>query len=235
MDKPEQKIIVSKDGPYRIYGDIPLMVQIIAPNKEGYSWEWIQGKSFETASTYSLCRCGHSENKPFCDGTHRRISFNATEAKEIPFDKLAKVYDGPRLKLSDAYELCALARFCDPEGKIWNLIKHTDKEKARDLVIHEGNYCPAGRLVLHDKDTGKVIEPELKPSIGVVEDPVIDTSGPLWVRGGIEIESHDGTKYEKRNRVTLCRCGASKNKPFCDASHAHLHFDDGLIHEQVNK
>jgi CDGSH-type Zn-finger protein len=39
------------------------------------------------------------------------------------------------------------------------------------------------------------------------------------VRGGITIESADGVPYEVRNRVTLCRCGRSDNKPFCDASH----------------
>ena len=35
--------------------------------------------------------------------------------------------------------------------------------------------------------------------------------------------------YEGRNRVTLCRCGASSNKPFCDGSHASVKFDDGLV------
>jgi D-arabinose 1-dehydrogenase-like Zn-dependent alcohol dehydrogenase len=61
------------------------------------------------------------------------------------------------------------------------------------------------------------------------EIPALGCSGPLWVRGGITVESGDGTRYETRNRVTLCRCGASSNKPFCDGSHAALAFDDGLI------
>ncbi|UCF09264.1 MAG: CDGSH iron-sulfur domain-containing protein, partial [Thermoplasmata archaeon] len=43
--------------------------------------------------------------------------------------------------------------------------------------------------------------------------------GPIWVRGRIPIESADGHIYEIRNRVTLCRCGWSSNKPFCDSSH----------------
>jgi CDGSH-type Zn-finger protein len=51
---------------------------------------------------------------------------------------------------------------------------------------------------------------------------------PIWVRGGICIESADGTPYEVRNRVTLCRCGASANKPFCDGQHAAVGFEDGL-------
>ncbi len=70
-----------------------------------------------------------------------------------------------------------------------------------------------------DKRTWKEIEPEFGPSIGVVEDKQGGTIGPLRVCGKIPIESADGTTYEVRNRVTLCRCGKSRNKPFCDSSH----------------
>ena len=52
--------------------------------------------------------------------------------------------------------------------------------------------------------------------------------GPIYVRGGIPIASLDGTPYEVRNRVALCRCGASQNKPFCDGSHVDAAFRDGL-------
>ncbi|MCK5561288.1 MAG: CDGSH iron-sulfur domain-containing protein, partial [Thermoplasmata archaeon] len=75
------------------------------------------------------------------------------------------------------------------------------------------------RLVVWDKKSGKAIEPEFEPSIGVVLDSKSGLLGPLWVRGGIPIVSADGVVYEIRNRVTLCRCGRSSNKPFCDSSH----------------
>ena len=55
---------------------------------------------------------------------------------------------------------------------------------------------------------------------GVVDD------GPLWVTGGIAVEGADGETYEVRNRATLCRCGASKNKPFCDGEHTKIGFSD---------
>jgi hypothetical protein len=87
------------------------------------------------------------------------------------------------------------------------------------MMIEEAADCPSGRLVIYDKKTGKPIEPTFEPSIALVEDPNIKVSGPLWVRGGIPIKSSDGTLYETRNRVTLCRCGKSQNKPFCDSSH----------------
>ena len=89
--------------------------------------------------------------------------------------------------------------------------------------------CPGGRLVLRDRGTGKAIEPDLPPSIGVVEDPALGCSGPLWVRGGIRVESPDGRAHEIRNRVALCRCGASANKPFCNGSHASIKFNDGMV------
>ena len=56
-------------------------------------------------------------------------------------------------------------------------------------------------------------------------DPVEDCSGPIWLRGGISLMSADGYRYEVRNRMTICRCGASKNKPFCDGSHASIKFN----------
>jgi CDGSH-type Zn-finger protein len=226
----EKKIVVSKDGPYIVSGNIPLTMQIITPNEDGLSWDWKQGKSFDTKEEYSLCRCGRSKNMPFCDNTHTKIRFDGTEkATRRPFIRQAETFDGPTLTLSDAEDLCAFARFCDPGGKIWGLIEQTDDPKARELVIREANHCPAGRLVVHDKKTGEEIEHKLQPSIGVIEDPVLGCSGPLWVRGGIRFESQDGTPYEVRNRVTLCRCGASANMPFCNGSHASIRFRDGLV------
>ena len=231
MSKSEiRKIIVSKDGPYLVSGDTPLMVEIISNNKDGFSWDWEKSKTFETKSEYALCRCGRTANAPFCDGTHAKTNFNGKEtASKISYDKQAEKMEGSTLVLSDQENLCAFARFCDPEGKIWGLIENTNDPKVRDLVIREAMHCPSGRLTLHDKKTGKEIEHEISPSIGVVEDPPLKCSGPLWVRGGITIESSDGTQYENRNRVTLCRCGASTNKPFCNGSHASIKFNDGIL------
>ena len=78
-----------------------------------------------------------------------------------------------------------------------------------------------------DKKTGKVMEKEFEQSISLVEDPQNKVSGPIWVKGGVPVESSDGSTYEVRNRVTLCRCGKSQNKPFCDGSHIDEGFDDG--------
>jgi CDGSH-type Zn-finger protein len=225
-----KKIVVTKDGPYSIYGNIPVAVQVITPDKEGFSWDWKEGQSFQVKSNNQLCRCGNSRHKPFCDDSHIPSHFEGKEtASRTSCQEQAQQFDGPALALSDAQNLCAFARFCEPGGKIWSLVRESNDANAYDLAIREANHCPSGRLVLHDKKRDKEIEPDLPPSVGVVEDPALDCSGPLWVRGGITVQSQDGTTYEKRNRVTLCRCGASSNKPFCDGSHASIKFQDGLL------
>jgi hypothetical protein len=78
--------------------------------------------------------------------------------------------------------------------------------------------------VAWDKVTGKPVERDLPVSVGLVEDPEEGCSGPIWLRGGIKVVSADGFEYEIRNRVTLCRCGQSNNKPFCDGTHASIKF-----------
>lgn len=228
-------IKVTKDGPYLVYGKPPIDQEIIVPNGEGSSWEYRKGKSF-TPSTepVALCRCGHSKNKPFCDGCHIHVSWdpNETSSKE-PLLEGAVGYDGPTQFLADNEKYCAFARFCDAYGKIWNLVTRSQTKEEQELVRHEAEYCPSGRLVLFDKETNKVYEPPFSPSIGLIEDPVMKVSGPIWVKGGIRIESADGESYEIRNRVTLCRCGMSSNKPFCNGAHASVQFRDGLYEENV--
>jgi CDGSH-type Zn-finger protein len=223
------KIVVQKNGPYVVTGGVPLAIQTIVPNEDGLSWQWKEGKTFPQHASYKLCRCGQSRSKPYCDSTHKKIGFDGTEtASRAPVHDRSETFDGPTHLLEDDEELCAFARFCDPGGKIWSLIERTDDPEVRRLAIREATHCPSGRLVLVDKQKDEALEPDLPPSIGVVEDPALGASGPLWVRGGIPVESDDGTPYEVRNRVTLCRCGASQNKPFCDGSHASIKFQDGL-------
>jgi CDGSH-type Zn-finger protein len=221
------KITVTQNGPYEVTGQIPLAKQIIQADAEGQSREWQQGQEYTVADSYRLCRCGQSGNKPFCDNTHLTVRFNGRErASRKPYLEQAVVFDGPTMELTDAQPLCAFARFCDPDGQVWNLIEETDDPAKQAMVKHEAGHCPGGRLVAWDKATRQPFEPELAPSLGLVEDPQQGVSGPLWVRGGIPVESADGTAYEVRNRVALCRCGGSANKPFCDGTHASIRFSD---------
>jgi CDGSH-type Zn-finger protein len=154
-----------------------------------------------------------------------KIGFDGTEtADRTPYLERAQEFDGPSLALLDVESLCAFGRFCDPNGQVWNEVADTADPEVRAVFVRQVQNCPAGRLVVWDKEAAKALEPELEPSIGFVEDPAQGCSGPIWVRGGIVLVSADGEEYEVRNRMTLCRCGESSNKPFCDGTHAAIKF-----------
>jgi CDGSH-type Zn-finger protein len=221
--KGEVRIQVTKDGPYLVTGSVPLTVMEICNDDEGNCRTWRKVKEFPLQESYALCRCGQSQNKPFCDGTHARVHFQGTEmAGNEPYLRHPRMIAGPELELADYEGLCVHARFCMRAGGIWNLTKQSGNPDARDTAIEEACNCPSGRLVIRDRKTGKAIESDLEKSIVVIEYPPRGEHGPLWVRGGIPVISADGKPYTVRNRLTLCRCGKSRNKPFCDGSHVQL-------------
>jgi CDGSH-type Zn-finger protein len=215
----QQRVKVTKDGPYLVTGGVPLTDQIVCIDDHGEPHGWQEGRKHAAGESYALCRCGRSRQMPYCDGSHAGAQFDGTEtAANIPYLEQAEELDGPDLKLTDAEEFCTAAGFCHRAGGTWTLTRRSADPKAKQTAIEEACDCPSGRLVAWEKD-GRVIEPEFEPSIGLVEDPQTTKMGPIWVRGGIPVESCEGTTYEVRNRVTLCRCGRSWNKPLCDGSH----------------
>ena len=223
-DGKEFRIKIIKNGPYIVSGNIPLSEKIIVP--KGKSKEFKNARIFNVAEEYALCRCGKSKNSPFCDGTHIKSGFDGTEeaTREMYSDRADRI-EGPDLVLMDDNR-CAFARFCHrEEGDVWELTENSDNPEYREEAIKAANNCPAGRLVTLDKD-GNPIEPEYEPSIEIIQDPEKNCSGPIFVKGNIPILSSEGCTYEIRNRVTLCRCGNSKNKPFCDAKHVSIKYMD---------
>lgn len=227
--KDSQYIQVTEGGPYLVFGVNKIVEQIIVPDEEGASDHYQDGKDFSTEEKeVALCRCGHSKNAPFCDGSHQHTKWDSKETASFePIMDDAQAFEGPNLTLFDNEKYCAYARFCDAKGRIWNLVMEGAPETDRQAV-KEAFLCPAGRLMMHDNATGKAMEPELDPSIGVLEDPALGVSGPLWVKGGVKVVNSNGKSYEVRNRQTLCRCGCSENKPFCDGSHASVKYQDGI-------
>jgi len=215
-----KRIKIVKNGPYIVSGGVPLYQQIIVTDEAGHTKDLVDEKEFPAKETYTLCRCGASKNKPYCDGTHNDIDFDGTEtASRKPYIEKAEIFEGPELRLTDAHEFCDHSRFCLRSGGIRNLIGKSDDPEAKQAAIEEAMICPSGRLVLWDKKTGKPFEKKFEQSIVLVHDEQKKCQGPIWVRGGIPVESSDSTEYETRNRVTLCRCGKSENKPYCDGSH----------------
>ena len=139
------KIEVTKDGPYLVSGGVPLGEQWIETNATGESVDYREGKTYPTSQQYALCRCGHSGNKPFCDGTHKKVSFDGAEtATRVPYIERAKTIEGPTMLLTDIENLCAFARFCDPKGPVWNLVQQADTPKLENSWSTRPGIVPPG-------------------------------------------------------------------------------------------
>lgn len=224
MHEKNYRIKILKNGPYLVTGNIPLSEKIISVNAKGNMY--IDGRQLPQSEKYLLCRCGMSKNAPFCDGTHVKIGFDGTEtAINNTYESRSELLEGPGIDLLDDNR-CAFARFCHREkGDVWQLVINSDNEENIQEAIRGACDCPSGRLVVRDKQ-GNEIEPEYEPSIDIIQDYQMKVSGGLFVKGGIPIESSDGSTYEIRNRVVLCRCGKSHNKPFCDGTHVKVGYVD---------
>ncbi|MCZ6517375.1 MAG: CDGSH iron-sulfur domain-containing protein [Gammaproteobacteria bacterium] len=98
--------------------------------------------------------------------------------------------------------------WCDPDV--------SGDEEIRDVVMR----CPTGALSVEFGDGAGVETPDPVNTVHVTY------NGPLFFRGNLEIEEAPDDVPGLRFRAALCRCGASKNKPFCDNSHADAGFAD---------
>ena len=225
MQNKEPHIRILKNGPYLVTGGVPLSEKIIVPVGDGYIYE--EGRPLPQRETYTLCRCGKTKTPPFCDGAHIASGFEGEEtACRKSYAERATKIKGDAIDLLDDGR-CAFARFCHRDsGDAWVLAEDCGTDFLRSEAILAANECPAGRLTALDKD-GTPHEPEYAPAIEILQDPEERVSAGIFVKGGIPIESEDGTIYEIRNRVVLCRCGLSHNKPFCDAAHVTEEYTDG--------
>ncbi len=225
----EPKIVVRKDGPYRVYGDLPLVskTQIVSEYGEPLTWQKdgvIDTEAHQREQRYSLCRCGRSADMPFCDGTHKKIGFDGTETADTrPTAERQEILqgEGPVVVKQD-YALCADSGFCGTRNAhIRELAQATGQAGMPQQVISMIEHCPSGSLTYACGPGEADVEPDLPQQVAVTTEitshgPIF---GPLWVTGNVPVERADGQPCETRNRVTLCRCGHSKNKPFCDGAH----------------
>jgi len=209
-----ERIAVTKDGPYLVFGGIPLKEKRIKKDAMGRSEKWEDVRDHYPSEVYALCRCGASSGMPYCDGAHTRIVFDGTEtASRKTYAENSTQYpaaEGVELRQDPA--LCVGAGFCHSAHNISRTVK---KEKTLGIATQQICDCPGGSLTL--RINGEEIEPEYNKEIAVTS--ISNKIGPLWVRGGIPVIASDGFEYEVRNRVALCRCGKSNNKPFCDSAH----------------
>jgi CDGSH-type Zn-finger protein len=216
-DPPDQRIDVTQDGPYHVFGSLPLRHVAIVETEWDEPVDVDQGEPLATGSWYALCRCGNSQTKPFCDDSHLRVGFDGTEtADRAPRVTRAREVRGHGLAFTDDPTLCTHAGFCTRRlTDVWEMVRDTADPEVRGQMERMIGLCPSGRLEL---------EPPADPGEAGV---LLERDGPIWVRGAVQLRAADGTTYEVRGRMALCRCGASRNKPFCDDSHKEIGFRDG--------
>lgn len=217
-DITEPSITVARNGPYLVAGSLPLHRRRDVQSELGEPMTWATTSTLETKDRYALCRCGQSSNKPFCDGTHARVGFEATDAASGTYDERAEVVGGD-VNVRYDQNICVHAGFCGTTlTNVWDEAAKTGDTAARMHAIAMIEHCPSGALTY--QLAGVVNEPLFPQAVAVIND------GPLWVTAGVPITNSDGTTLERRNRVTLCRCGQSANKPLCDGSHKAAGFSE---------
>ena len=227
-DNPSVKgnrIVIVKNGPYLVQGNLPLVRKSQVVSEFGEPLTWKKQSKFETADgEYALCRCGQSGEKPFCDGTHRRCGFDGTETADtgVIADRQVTLRGGTRLTVTKDHSLCMNSGYCGLlRAPLAQYVAASNDTEARSLAIAMVERCPSGALTYHIEPDEPDIEPDLPKQIADTIEITSDgpIAGPLWVTGGIPIERSDGKPLETRNRVTLCNCGTSRNKPLCDGTH----------------
>lgn len=205
------RITVTEHGPYRVDGTARI--------------ENAKGQDVTGDTTVFLCRCGQSQSKPFCDGTHAKVGFDGSEAADHGrIEERRDAYEGDGITIYDDRSRCAHAGFCTSGlPSVWKLGEEPwiDPEGASaEEIATTVKRCPSGALAYTTPEAGGTVEEDLGHAIHAVKD------GPYRVSGGVPVRSAGGEPHEVRNRQTLCRCGQSKNKPFCDGSHYYAEFKD---------
>jgi CDGSH-type Zn-finger protein len=222
-EKP--KIVPLPNGPYLLINDMePKFVENLQNSK---------GESLSAIGGVSLCRCGASNNKPFCDGTHGKIGFSSENKEEavnenqqhIVKDK-RKNYVGKKITIHDNRKICSHAAECV------NNLPSVFKLNARpwigpdaaeiEEIINTIRKCPSGALSYSLDGIEYRDQNERKPLITVSKD------GPYHVTGGINLigDNIQWAEGSSKEHYVLCRCGASNNKPFCDGMHRVINFKD---------
>jgi CDGSH-type Zn-finger protein len=181
-----------------------------------------KGESLPTSPEMALCRCGASSSKPFCDGSHARIGFTSNREADHTPDGVID-YPGREIVVHFNKLQCSAAGEC---GRgMPSVFRHGEKPWAQpdrgdtEQLIEVIRRCPSGALRFTRRgETGPVHE---EPTVIRIR-----RNGPYEVTGGIPLRTSFWSEGATRQIYALCRCGASKNKPFCDGSHHRVGFKD---------
>jgi len=134
--------------------------------------------------------------------------------------KFEKIYRSEHISITFNSKRCSHSGLClkslptvfDLKARPWiNLLNCNEQD-----VIKTVHKCPSGALGFHETIDERVNVKLMK-------------NGPINIRGKVNLKTGFQDSGQNLKRISLCRCGLSKNKPFCDASHLKEFRDDALI------
>jgi len=208
MTKKDITIKPTKHGPYKVTN-----IKNLKNSKE---------EALGTQEEMYLCRCGGSKNKPYCDGTHSRIGLADNKEQDRVQDKLDR-YNGRYITIHNNKGVCSHRGHCtDNLPSVFNSKRKPwiDPDAVKtDEIARMIKKCPSGALS-YTKDGVLHKEQDRKPGI------IVSKDGPYDIVGGPILQDPYGSKPESKEHYTLCRCGHSKNKPFCNGQHWYVKFKD---------
>jgi CDGSH-type Zn-finger protein len=214
----EQRIQAARNGPYLVTNARTLL-------------DWL-GQPLPVRPQLALCRCGGSRLKPLCDGTHATSGFtDAKDPRRVPDRQ--DVHVGQQVTVLDNRGTCQHSGFCtDRLATVFRQGKEpfvAPSGGRMDEIIRAVRDCPSGALshALDGVEARGEVDHHGKraPAIEVSKD------GPYRITGGIPVVDAQGVE-EVRNQgassehYALCRCGHSRNKPFCSGMHWYVEFHD---------
>src|SRR6266540_2640247 len=193
---------------------------------------WL-GERLPSRPQMALCRCGRSMLKPFCDGTHADIKFTDEKVPDRVPDR-QDTYVGLQVTVLDNRGTCAHSGFCtDRLASVFRLGQEpfVAPSGARlDEIVRAVRACPSGAL------SYAIDGREARAGVDSVREPTIEVSkdGPYRVTGAIPLVNAQGEPNPRNQgasleHYSLCRCGHSKNKPFCSGMHWYANFHDPVV------
>jgi CDGSH-type Zn-finger protein len=200
--------------------------------------------AIDADETVALCRCGASANKPFCDGSHVKIGFNSDKNDDRREDK-KETYIGNDITIYDNRGICAHAGVCtDNLATVFRMKPEVTEDEpwidpdaeTIEKIITIIKKCPSGALSYSlnsnndDASNNDVSTTDIssndRSSESTTPTVMVAPNGPYVVAGCVDINDITWGSGAEKQQFTLCRCGASKNKPFCDGSHWSINFTD---------
>jgi CDGSH-type Zn-finger protein len=183
-------------------GPIKLSSEAVSLNYCGESVDVEAGKDLY------LCRCGGSKNPPFCDGSHSKNGFDGGSL-DRPLREI-RVWEGKTIRTFFNPNTCMHVFYCKPLKQLRERELAGDEAAAAEIarVVRS---CPSGALAYESQS---VADPDAAHEVQID----IMEGGELRVQCDFEINA-ELQEHQSSDRATLCRCGLSKNKPWCDGRH----------------